>query len=55
VTVQEATGAQNRFIVQVRVAGDTLGKGEGRSKREAQQAAAQEAILALAMKSKQEG
>lgn len=55
VTVQEATGAQNRFIVQVRVAGETLGRGEGRSKREAQQAAAQEAILALALKSTEEG
>ena len=55
VTVQEATGAQNRFIVQVRVAGETLGRGEGRSKREAQQAAAQEAILALASNSKAEG
>lgn len=55
VTVQEATGAQNRFIVQVRVAGETLGRGEGRSKREAQQAAAQEAILALALKTTEEG
>lgn len=47
VTVQEATGAQHRFIVEVRVAGETLGAGEGRSKREAQQAAAQQAVAAL--------
>ena len=47
VTVQEAAGVQNRFIVEVRVAGSTLGRGEGRSKREAQQAAAQVAVSAL--------
>lgn len=47
VTVQEATGALHRFIVEVRIAGSSLGRGEGRSKREAQQAAAQEAIDAL--------
>jgi ribonuclease-3 len=47
VTVQEAAGATHRFIVEVRVAGSTLGRGEGRSKREAQQAAAQEAVVAL--------
>jgi len=55
VTVQEAAGAQHRFIVEVRVAGNTLGRGEGRSKREAQQAAAQEAVLALASEPKAEG
>ena len=47
VTVHEAAGATHRFIVEVRVAGSTLGRGEGRSKREAQQAAAQEAVVAL--------
>lgn len=47
VTVQEAAGAQHRFIVEVRVTGATLGRGEGKSKREAQQAAAHEAVLAL--------
>jgi len=47
VTVQDAVGAPQRFVVEVRVAGDTLGRGEGRSKREAQQAAAEEALAAL--------
>jgi ribonuclease-3 len=55
VTVQEAAGAQHRFIVEVRVAGDTLGRGEGRSKREAQQAAAREAMETLASQDKAEG
>jgi len=54
VTVQEAAGAQHRFIVEVRVVGSTLGRGEGRSKREAQQAAAQEALVALTSQSKAE-
>lgn len=54
VTVQEAAGATNRFIVEVRVAGSTLGRGEGRSKREAQQAAAQEAVVALTSQAKAE-
>ncbi len=54
VTVQEATGALHRFIVEVRIAGSTLGRGEGRSKREAQQAAAQEALPALASQPKAE-
>ncbi len=54
VTVQEATGAQHRFIVEVRVAGNTLGRGEGRSKREAQQAAALEAMQALTSDEKAE-
>lgn len=52
VTVQEAVGATHTFIVEVRVAGSTLGRGEGRSKREAQQAAAQEAVVALASQAK---
>ena len=55
VTVQEAAGVQNRFIVEVRVAGNTLGRGEGKSKREAQQAAATEAVLALVSQAKAEG
>lgn len=54
VTVQEATGGQHRFIVEVRVVGSTLGRGEGRSKREAQQAAALEALVALTSQSKAE-
>ena len=53
--MQEASGAEHRFIVEVRVAGTTLGRGEGRSKREAQQAAAQEALLALTSQPKMEG
>ncbi len=55
VTVQEAAGAEHRFIVEVRVAGTNLGRGEGRSKREAQQAAAQEAVLVLTSQPKMEG
>ncbi len=55
VTVQDATGAQHRFIVEVRVAGETLGTGEGRSKREAQQAAAQQAVAVLTSEPKAEG
>lgn len=54
VTVQEAAGANHRFIVEVRVAGSALGRGEGRSKREAQQAAAQEAVVALTSQAKAE-
>lgn len=54
VTVQEASGVEHRFIVEVRVAGSTLGRGEGRSKREAQQAAAHEAIAALSAQPKAE-
>jgi ribonuclease-3 len=54
VTVQEASGPQHRFLVEVRVAGSTLGRGEGRSKREAQQAAAREAVLALTSQEKAE-
>ena len=48
VTVQEDTGATgHRFTVEVRVAGNSLGRGEGASKREAQQRAAQRAVDAL--------
>ena len=54
VTVQEAAGAEHRFIVEVRVAGSTLGRGEGRSKREAQQAAAHQAVQALTSEAKAE-
>lgn len=54
VTVQEAAGVEHRFIVEVRVAGSTLGRGEGRSKREAQQAAAHEAVQALTSEAKAE-
>lgn len=49
VTVEEESGgAGRRFTVEVRAAGATLGRGEGASKREAQQRAAQEAVAALA-------
>jgi ribonuclease III len=37
-----------QFTVAVRVQGEQLGIGRGRSKREAQQAAAREALIALA-------
>lgn len=48
VTVQEdAGGAGRRFTVEVRVSGQPLGRGEGSSKRAAQQAAAREAVAAL--------
>jgi ribonuclease-3 len=48
VTVEEETGgAGRRFTVEVRAAGSTLGRGEGASKREAQQRAAQKAVDAL--------
>lgn len=48
VTVEEDTGgAGRRFTVEVRVSGDTLGRGEGASKREAQQRAAKEAVSKL--------
>lgn len=48
VTVEEDTGgAGRRFTVEVRAAGATLGRGEGASKREAQQRAAHEAVAAL--------
>lgn len=49
VTVEEdAGGAGRRFTVEVRAAGATLGRGEGASKREAQQRAAHEAVTELA-------
>jgi ribonuclease-3 len=54
VTVREAAGAPHRFVVEVRVAGSTLGRGEGRSKREAQQAAAAEAVQALSVQTQAE-
>lgn len=49
VTVSEAAdGGERRFTVEVRVAGTVLGHGSGASKREAQQAAAREAIDRMA-------
>ncbi|MGH2634292.1 MAG: ribonuclease III [Tepidiformaceae bacterium] len=48
VTVQEDTGgAGRRFTVEVRISGQPLGRGEGSSKRAAQQAAAREAVTTL--------
>lgn len=48
VTVEEAAGTPaRRFVVEVRVAGEPLGTGEGRSKREAQQQAAEAAVARL--------
>lgn len=48
VTVDEETGgAGRRFVVEARAGGVTLGRGEGTSKREAQQAAAREAVARL--------
>jgi ribonuclease III len=48
VTVNEASeGSERRFAVEVRAAGATLGRGEGSSKREAQQGAARAAIARL--------
>ncbi len=48
VTVEEESGAAGRrFTVEVRAAGTTLGRGEGGSKREAQQRAAAEAVEVL--------
>lgn len=55
VTVEEeAGGGGRRFTVEVRVAGETLGRGEGPSKREAQQKAAQQAVTRLAARSRDE-
>lgn len=45
---EEADGVIRRFTVEVRAAGQSLGRGEGASKRDAQQAAAREAVAALA-------
>lgn len=48
VTLEEENGgAGRRFTVEVRVAGESLGRGQGASKREAQQRAAQQAVDAL--------
>lgn len=47
-TVEEENGGTGRrFAVEVRVAGETLGSGEGSSKREAQQRAAEQAVNLL--------
>jgi ribonuclease-3 len=49
VTVNEGISGQlRRFTVEVRVGGATLGRGEGASKREAQQEAARQALSRLA-------
>ena len=54
VTVEEVAGTPGRrFVVEVRVAGETLGRGEGASKREAQQAAAMAALEELASKAEE--
>ncbi len=56
VTVQEVSGTTGRrFTVEVRVAGETLGRGQGASKREAQQHAAHEAVTALSASTGAEG
>jgi ribonuclease-3 len=48
VTVSEGpSGQERRFTVEVRVAGETLGRGVGASKRAAQQEAAREAVARL--------
>ncbi len=48
VTVVEETGGPGRrFVVEVRAGGVTLGRGEGSSKRAAQQSAAREAVARL--------
>jgi ribonuclease-3 len=44
---EEPAGTGRLFKVEVRAAGSTLGRGEGNSKREAQQLAAREAIARL--------
>ncbi len=52
VTLDEENGdAGRRFTVEVRVAGESLGRGNGSSKREAQQRAAQQAIDVLRVRS----
>ncbi|MCL6644588.1 MAG: ribonuclease III [Dehalococcoidia bacterium] len=51
VTVEHTADAPaRRFVVEVKVAGQPLGRGEGRSKREAQQRAAQAALEGLRLK-----
>lgn len=48
VTVEDTADAPHRrFVVEVKIAGRPLGRGEGRSKREAQQRAAQVALEGL--------
>ena len=48
VTVEESSGGPDRrFTVEVRASGTSLGRGEGSSKREAQQRAAREAVARL--------
>jgi ribonuclease-3 len=48
VTVEDTADAPfRRFVVEVKIAGQPLGRGEGRSKREAQQRAAQVALEGL--------
>ncbi len=42
-----STSADRRFVVEVRAGGSTLGRGEGASKRDAQQGAAREAVAHL--------
>lgn len=50
VTVEDDPGGPGRrFVVEVRVGGVTLGRGEGANKREAQQAAAREAVSRLSV------
>jgi ribonuclease-3 len=44
---EESDGAARRFTVEVRAAGRSLGQGAGSSKRDAQQAAAHEAVVKL--------
>ncbi|MBA4180961.1 MAG: ribonuclease III [Anaerolinea sp.] len=53
--VEETGGAGRRFTVEVRVAGATLGSGSGPSKREAQQKAALQAVVALSAGKTEEG
>lgn len=45
--VEEPGGPGRRFVVEVRAGGVTLGRGEGSSKRAAQQSAAREAVARL--------
>jgi ribonuclease-3 len=55
VTVGEGlAGQERRFVVEVRVAGETLGSGQGSSKRAAQQEAAREAVARLLAKGEAE-
>ncbi len=55
VTVEDAPGGPaRRFTVEVKIAGQVLGRGEGSSKREAQQLAAREAVDRLVAEGKTE-